>query len=131
MGTRSTIKFYQGEEFLCAVYKQYDGYLEGVGEDIKTFIKSKPFVNGIGNDRNVFNGAGCFVAQFIKYFKKGAGGLYITFENDDQEYNYLVIIEDSLCPSTIEIKCINEPYDDEEKELIEKFNERIELTMKY
>ena len=53
MGTRSTIKFYESdsiegtEQFLCAVYQQFDGYPEGVGKEIKDFIQSGKFVNGI------------------------------------------------------------------------------------
>jgi hypothetical protein len=133
MGTRSTIKFYKDGVFLCAIYQQYDGYLEGVGKELKHYIKSKPFVNGIGNNRNVFNGAGCFVAQFISNFKVEAGYLYITTEDNEQEFNYKVNLINSgegweSKISMIDLKCVNKPYDDVEKELIEKFNEIIVLN---
>jgi hypothetical protein len=89
MGTRSVIKFYENDTFLCAIYQQYDGYLQGVGNDLKDFIKSGVFVNGINEDKGdkLFNGMGCLVAQYIKEFKKEAGGLYITSEKEYQEYN--------------------------------------------
>lgn len=106
MGTRSTIKFYENEEFLCAIYQQFDGYIEGgVGEEIKKFIKSKKFVNGIspGEYQKVFNGFGCFIAQFIKHFKREAGGLYITHEEDEQSFNYTVKLYNS---GTIDEKII-------------------------
>lgn len=112
MGTRSTIKFYDEEDFICAVYQQFDGYLEGVGKDLKKFVLSKSFVNGIGKDANVFNGFGCFIAQFVKEFKTAAGGLYMTNESDEQEYNYTV----KKCGKVLEITCaevseFNESYD--------------------
>lgn len=97
MGTRSVIKFYETYEdvkestvFLCAVYQQYDGYLNGVGKELKNFLTSRPFVNGISDYNACFNGAGCCIAQFIKEFKERAGGLYIYPEKSEQEFTYEV-----------------------------------------
>ena len=104
MGTRSTIKFYEGKNFLCGVYQQFDGYPDGVGKELKAVVLSKPFVNGIGKSEDVFNGFRCFAAQFIAKFKRRAGGLYMTCKDDKQEYNYLVIKK----TSTIEIVCLEE-----------------------
>lgn len=93
MGTRSTITFYQDDQFVCCIYQQFDGDLFGVGEELKQFLKSKKFANGIFADKNVFNGPGCFIAQFIKEFKTragGAGGLYLFPEGAKEQYNYRV-----------------------------------------
>lgn len=57
---------------------------------MKEFLKSKPFVNGISDNEEVFNGAGCCVAQFIAHFKTKAGNLYMTTFDDVEEYNYTV-----------------------------------------
>lgn len=92
MGTRSTIKFYNNDKFLCGVYQQYDGHTDGVGRELKEFITGGTFVYGfsLNKETKQFNGFDCFVAQFIVNFKKGVGGLYMTTEDDEQEYNYLV-----------------------------------------
>ena len=104
MGTRSTIKFYDEDEFICAVYQQFDGYIDGVGKQVVDFISSKSFVNGIGRDENVFNGYHCFIAQFISNFKTSAGGLYMTSKDDEQEFNYIVKKQNKK----IIISCIEE-----------------------
>lgn len=103
MGTRSTTKVYRTykdekgkphKEFLMGLYKQYDGYpKDGWGEELKKFIKSGQFVNGInsskqGKKKFIFNGIGCFALQLVKEFKEESGGLYATSEKDSQEYDY-------------------------------------------
>jgi len=128
MGTRSTIKFYErwGKEdlFVCAIYQQYDGYIEGVGKELKDFCNSGVLVNGFSRNHNKrqFNGIGCLAAQFIAEFKKETGGLYMTTENDEQEYNYVVIADTSKKPYTLNISCKEDKtytsfitYNDEEK----------------
>ena len=89
MGTRSTTKIYDNGKFILALYKQYDGYTDSWGEDLKNFIKSGKFVNGYSVcDDKQFNGIGCFALQLVSEFKEGVGGLYATTEDDFQEYNY-------------------------------------------
>ena len=96
MGTRSTIQFKEDNEVLVSIYQQYDGYIEGVGKEIKDFINSKTFVNGINKPKKQFNGFGCFIAQFIKHFKSEAGGLYIISKNScSEEYNYIIESKDN------------------------------------
>jgi len=127
MGTRSTIKFYErdGEKkvFVCAVYQQYDGYIEGVGKELKEFCKSGVLVKGFSDNKNKrqFNGMGCLAAQFIAEFKKGVGGLYMTTKDNKQEYNYVVISDMSKKPYTLNMSCKENKkytcfliYDDEE-----------------
>ena len=127
MGTRSVIKFYENGVFLWAVYQQFDGYLSGVGKDLKEFIKSKQWVNGFQNN-NQFNGMGCFVSQFISNFKSGTGGLYIIPEKEcaDYGYNYRVDFVDGK----IELSCDYEPESDDEDDIEEgyPYNETIELS---
>jgi len=92
MGTRSTTKIYQDGKLVLALYKQYDGYPEGWGKDLKGFLKSKRFVNGFSMDNKdrVFNGICDFALQLVCRFKEGAGGLYATTEDDSQQYNYVI-----------------------------------------
>lgn len=89
MGTRSTITFKKDGKPICKIYQQFDGYLEGVGVELKDFLKSREFVNGF-SDTNVFNGAGCCIAQYIAEHKNGAGNLYMTSFDDVEEYNYTI-----------------------------------------
>lgn len=102
MGTRSTVTFLDNGIPLCCIYQQFDGYIkEGVGDELKNFVKSKPIVNGIGENENVFNGVGCMAAQFIKEFKKEAGGLYLFPLGNKEEYNYIV----NVTHENIHLKC--------------------------
>ena len=39
------------------------------------------------------NGIGCLAAQFVREFKRGIGGLYITNKSDTQSYNYRVFLD--------------------------------------
>ena len=91
MGTRSTTKIYDEGKLLLAIYKQFDGYIDGWGLDLKKFIKSGSFVNGYSlNKEKQFNGLGCFALQLVNEFKDGVGDLYATTEDDTQEYNYKI-----------------------------------------
>lgn len=103
MGTRSKTSFIKKRngklEHLVSVYQQYDGYIEGVGYNIANFILDKQICNGIrlGRDMNkLANGFDCLVAQFIRDFKTEVGNLYITTEDNIQEYNYNVIFDADL-----------------------------------
>ena len=60
MGTRSTTKIYENGELVLALYKQYDGYIDSWGQELKDFIKSGKFVNGLGSNKGekLFNGDG-------------------------------------------------------------------------
>lgn len=103
MGTRSKTSFIKKRdgklEHLVSVYQQYDGYIEGVGYKIANFILSKEICNGIrlGRDTSkLANGFDCLIAQFIRDFKTEVGNLYITTEDNIQEYNYNVIFDEDL-----------------------------------
>jgi len=86
MGTRSitTVKDENGNKII-EMYQQYDGYPSGVGKDLFLFIKSKKMVNGIGSDKNVFNGINCFTAQLVTEFKDGAGNTYLHAPTKDHK----------------------------------------------
>jgi hypothetical protein len=92
MGTRSTTKIYENERLLLSLYKQYDGYPEGWGQELKDFFRKGVFVNGFNGSKGEleFNGVGDFALLLVKEFKEGTGRLYATTENDKQEYNYVV-----------------------------------------
>lgn len=123
MGTRSltrVIETYrdnkknkQVKSKLVNMYRQYDGYPSGHGEELADFLNGGKVVNGIGSDKNVFNGAGCLAAQMIAHFKDGAGGFYIypiNAKDCGQEYEYEVIVD--FDTHEITLKCIEVGYID-------------------
>jgi len=113
MGTRSVTRIYDEGKFILALYKQYDGYTDGWGKELKNFIKSGKFVNGFGNTKELeFNGIGCFALQLVEKFKEGVGGLYATTEDDKQEYNYKI----EMVGDVVTISCA------EEKDFREEIN---------
>ncbi len=98
MGTRSLTYVYGGDREtkpLVCMYRQYDGYPSGHGQELIDFLKSIKLVNGLGLDekRKVANGMGCLAAQLIANFKHTVGGFYIHAVTDTdccQEYEYHV-----------------------------------------
>lgn len=104
MGTRSTITFCEKIDDKIIpyvnIYQQYDGYLEGVGKELCEWLEDKIIVNGFspGDRRDIANGVGCLVAQFISDKKNGVGDFYvypIGEGNGYCDYNYTVIIDET------------------------------------
>jgi len=124
MATRSTINFSINKKRICSVYQQYDGYIEGgVGDDIKEFIKTGTFCNGIPSnkieDKTLFNGFECFIAQYIAKNKLGTGGLYMSFYDTSQAYTYNVDFDTET--NSILVKAYH--Y----KRKVEEYTERIKV----
>lgn len=95
MGTRSLTFVYQENQPIMNMYRQFDGYISGHGQELAEFLMSGKMVNGIpvGSEGLLFNGMGCLAAQLICNFKKSAGGFYIyPVDSTDcwQEYEYHV-----------------------------------------
>ena len=67
-------------QMYSSMYCQYDGYLEGVGQQIKDFLMNRVVVNGLSGKSYVpvSNGMGCLAASFISHVKIEAGGWYMT-----------------------------------------------------
>ena len=81
MGTRSLTIFndeWKNEE-IVVFYRQYDGYPEGHGTELLTFIDNMKIVNGISLYKNekIANGMGCLAAQVISHFKEETGKFYL------------------------------------------------------
>jgi len=108
MGTRSltrvieTYKDDNGKEkkqLLVTMYRQYDGYPSGHGQELADFLNAGKVVNGlgVGNTQKQFNGAGCLAAQMVSHFKGDeAGGIYLYPNNTKdawQNYEYHVLVD--------------------------------------
>ena len=51
MGTRSLVVFENSDgDEVCVVYRQYDGYPEGRGKELVSFLDGRALVNGFGLD---------------------------------------------------------------------------------
>ena len=96
MGTRSLTFVYQGEQPFVNMYRQFDGYPSGHGQELAEFLNSGKMVNGIPvGQKNVrfFNGMPCLAAQMVANFKDEAGGFYlypVDARDCWQEYEYHV-----------------------------------------
>ena len=99
MGTRSLTYVYGGDREtkpLMCLYRQYDGYPAGHGQELIDFLKPIKLVNGLGpdNKQKVANGMGCLAAQLVAHFKDGPGQFYLyepeLGQDACQDYEYHV-----------------------------------------
>ena len=99
MGTRSLTFVYEENKPVVNMYRQFDGYPSGHGQELAEFLLSGELVNGYSDEKDkVFHGMGCLAAQMIVNFKKSVGGFYIyPIESNDcwQDYEYH-IYEDTV-----------------------------------
>lgn len=121
MGTRSLTFVHEGDQpkpFFC-MYRQMDGYPQGMGADLAKFLLPFKIVNGIGMEDGglIANGANCLAAQIVAHFKDGPGSIYIypsTTKDAGQEYEYHIF---ASAESQIKIK-VYENYWKKPKKLI-------------
>ena len=99
MGTRSLTFVYDDGPYegipVINMYRQFDGYPSGHGQELAAFLISGKLVNGIriGSKNVVFNGMGCLAAQLVAELKTEPGGFYlypIDCTDCGQEYEYHV-----------------------------------------
>jgi hypothetical protein len=118
MGTRSTYRVIEQwtddktgkikNENLVLVYLQYDGYPTGHPIDTAEWLSTGTIVNGYspGEEKLVFNGAGCLAAQLVDKMKTGTGGCYIHSLSSRgkswEDYLYDIIVKED---KSIEYVC--------------------------
>ena len=105
MGTRSLTIVMDGNQELCRIYRQFDGYPSGHGLDLATLCNVK-LVNGYApsqKDGKHANGMGCLAATIIKGLKQEIGGIYLEPTggevNDWCEYVYIVTGKEGETPN--------------------------------
>jgi hypothetical protein len=86
MGTRTLVHIKDSKKIIATVYRQYDGYPTGMGDDIKEILNDGivTIFNGFGNQTvpSHFNGMGCLGAFLIGELKqKKIGNVYIFAPN--------------------------------------------------
>jgi hypothetical protein len=100
MGTRSTTTILNEEnEVLAILYRQFDGYESGHGQEIFEFLKDKKLVNGISSrypNQIQFNGMSDLGVRLITHLKNLSdgpnkpGGFYLNATLNKQGYDYTV-----------------------------------------
>lgn len=119
MGTRSLTRVFEGDKEILCLYRQFDGYKSAHGAEVAELLNSRKFVNGIGDNRIVFNGMGCFAAHLVGTLKGGrAGGIYLYPAGSSgvgEEFVYEIRggfdPENGYQPLPVTVKCI--AYDKE------------------
>lgn len=98
MGTRSLVRVFDGEDDkeIVTIYRQFDGYPDGMGKDLIMFLRGLQIVNGIDirETRRIANGYGCLAAQLVTQLKGTAvGGVYLYppgTKDCGEEYEYKI-----------------------------------------
>jgi hypothetical protein len=104
MGTRSLTYVYdETGEKIINLYRQFDGYPTGHGQELAEFLNSGHVVNGLsmsGMSKEIqFNGSGCLSAQLVAHFKKESGGFYLyptSVEDCGQDYEYHIFLDGEI-----------------------------------
>ena len=98
MATRATIHVAKREEgvsfserpdkTIVDIYHHWDGYPEGLGVTLASYLNDMKIVNGLGRDcDNVANGLGCLAAQLIAEIKDGPGNVSII--GPEESYSWI------------------------------------------
>ena len=94
MGTRCLTFVYDKKLPILNLYRQFDGYPSGHGQELGEFLKGLQITNGIAKEtkgKRTANGMGCLAMQLVAHFKNSIGGFYIhSIESKDcgQDYEY-------------------------------------------
>lgn len=98
MGTRSLTHIKQDGKTLVTIYRQYDGYPEGLGKELYDFLKDFTVLNGYGKkEPKLANGIGCLAAQVVDQLKDGIGNVYLYPPDSSdcgEEYVYTIYLLD-------------------------------------
>jgi hypothetical protein len=99
MGTRALIHVKDGRKTIATIYRQYDGYPTGLGEDVKKILNNVNVIilNGYNDScatPSKFNGMGCLAAYLIGELKqKKIGNVYIMAPNTEgsgEDFTYIL-----------------------------------------
>ena len=109
MGTRSLTHIHESDsksKILTTIYRQFDGYPEGMGKDIFEAIGSRKLVNGYQDENTETNGMGCAAALLIANLKSDfkAGNTYIYSAGSKdvwEDYTYSLYSKDGAIHLTI------------------------------
>ena len=76
------------EKVMVSIYNHFDGYPEGLGVTLASYLDDYKITNGLGRDNSyVFNGLGCLAASLVAELKDGPGNVYI--EDPERPHSWL------------------------------------------
>ena len=103
MATRAMISVAKREEgvsfseipnkTIVDIYHHWDGYPEGLGVTLASYLNDYHIVNGMGRENdNLFNGIGCMAASIVAELKDGPGDVYIEPRESHSwiDYHYYI-----------------------------------------
>ena len=84
------------------MYRQFDGYPEGMGEDLKKALAGRVLVNGFNDAKTQCNGMGCLAAMVVAELKEGCGNVYLHAPGTSdiwEDYVYTLSKGEALPPA--------------------------------
>ncbi len=119
MGTRCITEIrsrWEGKEEykqLAVIYRHWDGYLSGHGQDLFNFLDSVKIINGIrGNEKGRFaNGPGRLAAMLVYDLHKDGHNpdLIGSVQDCGQEYHYVIDVDYGREGGTVSITVYDGP----------------------
>ena len=112
MGTRTLVHIKDGKKTVATIYRQYDGYPSGMGENIKKALNNGDVevLNGYGGISKIpaqFNGMGCLAAFLVGELKEQKiGNVYLlaaNSKNHGEDFVYTLTQKDG----TVHIKVVD------------------------
>lgn len=93
MGTRARVNVFDRNQLIVSIYRQMDGYPDGLGREVADFSGKMKIINGISGEKagEAANGMGCFAAQLIRHLKDSIGSVYIRDtgpKSQGEEFSY-------------------------------------------
>ncbi len=100
MGTRALIHIKDKGVTLLTIYRQFDGYPSGLGQELGEILSGQELPSGYIDDKSLapsfYNGMGCLAAYIVKELKEKWGNVYIyPVDSQDVGEDYVYIIEES------------------------------------
>ena len=103
MGTRSLTRVFERDQKkpLMVLYRQFDGYPEGHGQELLEFLHDKKQINGFSSDKkenkHSFNGMGDLAVRLICYLKECQGKeSFMTQKDDGSVSKYDFVASDQI-----------------------------------
>lgn len=98
MGTRALVKIKDGRSTIACIYRQFDGYPEGLGKELTDLIGDTVITNGFNSRVHALpgfaNGMGCVAAYLVSRLKGAEiGNVYLMPPNTKdvgEEYVYTI-----------------------------------------
>lgn len=114
MGTRSLTHIKTAgktSKTLCTIYRQYDGYPEGMGADLAAIIAPRKLVYAFQHRKAQANGMGCLATLIIAALKgDDCENVYVypvNAKDQGEDYTYVVYAQGD----EVRISCVEDAID--------------------